>query len=268
MKRQSLHLTTYRGQCTGVDRAQTLEQTDRRVDRVGTRSLEPFEGTGIAAPPDDVEHCAGQIDSMDIGFTMRPQPIASFPQSPDDARAGSSGTSGPLVSSILRDALGDQAVDRARGVIPSHFLKARIHDTGHTRNSYGRFGNIGGDDHSPNAETRRGQSPILLSGAERAMERYRLDTRGHPSTNLRNGLLNLVRPWKKTQDVTIRIAEHFADGVNHRNGRRVANLNRICAAGHANNRAAVEERGHAIGVEGGRHHNQSQIIARAPGLPA
>ena len=100
------------------------------------------------------------------------------------------------------------------------------------------------------------------------MERQGLDTRDRPSANLCNCLLNLGRARKKTQDVTIRVAQHFADGVSHRNGRRVANLNGICAAGHANNRAAVEERGYPIGVEGGRHHNQSQIVSGAPGLPA
>ena len=80
--------------------AETREQRQRRVERVFARPLEPFERARIAAPRDDVQHGARQIDAVDLRLAVRPQPIARVPQTPHDARRQAAGPAGALIGGV------------------------------------------------------------------------------------------------------------------------------------------------------------------------
>ena len=109
-------------------RAETLEQAERRIERVGRRRIEPAERARIAAPPKHVKDHRREIDAGNLRLAMRPQPIARIPQAnhapcPHAARAA-----GPLVCRVLRHALGLQAVDAAVWIVPRHLVQAGVDD--------------------------------------------------------------------------------------------------------------------------------------------
>ena len=65
---------------TDGDEVEAREQRQRRVDRVLGRRLEPLERPRIAAPRDDVERRAAQVDAVDLRLAVRAQPVARVPQ--------------------------------------------------------------------------------------------------------------------------------------------------------------------------------------------
>src|SRR5262245_59066525 len=62
-----------------------------RVNSFLGRTLEPLETPGIPAPRDDIEDGAREIDSEDLRFAVRAQPIARVPQPPNDTGTGPRG---------------------------------------------------------------------------------------------------------------------------------------------------------------------------------
>src|SRR5436309_5318148 len=93
------------------------EQLHCRIERLVSWSVEPLQRTRIAAPDEDVQHSAREIDPMDLGLAVRPQPIARIPQTAHDACRDAPRTSGALIGSIRCDALGLEAVDAALGIV-------------------------------------------------------------------------------------------------------------------------------------------------------
>jgi hypothetical protein len=116
-----------------LDKAQPGEQRHRRLERLVARPLEPLERAGIAAPRDDVEAGARQVDPVDFRLAMRAQTIARVPQPADDARRDAAGPAGALVGRIGRDALGLEAVDAALGVVARDFVEAGVDNRGYSR---------------------------------------------------------------------------------------------------------------------------------------
>src|SRR5689334_6734366 len=113
MHRQPLHPASNLGQPTArAHGSQPFQQTEGRADSLRARYLEPLEPGRISSPRDDVEHRAGQIDPMNLGFAVWAQSITLIPQPADQARTRSSGTTSALISGVSRDPLGNEAVYR------------------------------------------------------------------------------------------------------------------------------------------------------------
>ncbi len=156
MQRQAADLFTDRGQMQRIadrglriadrDQAEACEQRQRRVERVFARTFEPLERARIAAPGDDVERGARQIDAVNLRLAMRAQAIARVPQAPHHAGRQASGAPGPLIRGVGRDALGLEAVDAAVGVVARDLLQAGVDHRRHARHRQRRLGDVGGDD--------------------------------------------------------------------------------------------------------------------------
>ena len=130
MKGNPLHLTAERRDAGAVaiaiDRTEPVQQAKRGVNAIGRRRFEPVERQRICAPCQQVEHGRREIDSRNLRFTMRTQPVAGIPQPPDEAGTQSRRTARPLIGRVQRDALEREAVDAALGVIARHLHLTRV----------------------------------------------------------------------------------------------------------------------------------------------
>src|SRR5204862_4215806 len=134
------------------------------------------EGPRIAAPRDNVQRRAGEIDPVDVWLAMRAQPIARVPQPPYAPWRDAAGAAGALICGIGGDALGFETVDAALGVITRHLLQPAVDDRRDAGNGHRCFSEIGRDHDAP--ARRWTERALLLVGVERAVQRQHLDVRG------------------------------------------------------------------------------------------
>ena len=99
---------------------------------------------------------------MNLGFAMRPQPIARVPQSPHDAGPEPRGAAGALIGAVERDALGRQRIDAAFVVVARDLLQARVDHRRHTADRQRRLRDVGRDDDPPSRSRRRRAGAAIL----------------------------------------------------------------------------------------------------------
>ena len=128
--------------------------------RSSARAIEPFEDLGGGAPRQDREQRRGQVDAMNLGFAMRPQPIARVPQPPRRARPEPGGAAGALIGAVQRDALGRQGIDAAIRIVAATFCSPRVDHRRYAAHGQRRLRDVGGDD-DPAPRGRRRQRAIL-----------------------------------------------------------------------------------------------------------
>ena len=278
MQRHASHLFADCGEARHVagtaelDDAETNEQRQRSVDRAGGRRLEPLERARIAAPRDDVEGRAGEIDSTNIGLAVRAQPIARVPQPQNDARRDAPRAPGALIGRVPRDALGLEAVDSSLGIVARHFVEARIHHRGDLWNRHRRLGDVRRDDDT--ALRRRAERQLLLVGVERTVQRQHLHVRAGARRDLRDRAPNLRGAGQETQHVSAGCGQRVDRSVGDSPTRHVRDVDRVRPPGHVDHRTVVEKRRDLARVERRRHHDDPEIVARrlrsgragAPGL--
>ena len=137
MQRQTSDLLTHRGQVrrAAVHPTRLTPIAPSRSSSVIAASSASSRGRSnhsnvarIAAPRDDVEHRARQIDAVNLRLAMRPQPVARIPQPQHDARRQAPGAAGALIGRVGGDALGLEAVDAALGVVPRDLVQPGVDD--------------------------------------------------------------------------------------------------------------------------------------------
>jgi len=267
VERQSPHLFADRRQPrrrVALNQAKPCEQRERRVGRARRRRLEPLEGPRIAAPRDNLQRRAGEIDPVDVWLAMRAQPIARVPQPPYASWRHAAGAAGALIRGIGGDALGFETVDAALGVITRHLLQPAVDDRRDAGNGHRCLREIGRDDDAP--ARRWTERALLLVGVERAVQRQHLDLRG-TQRDVGDGASNLRCAGQEAQDVAAGGAERLDRGVRHRLPRRVCDVDRMRTAGDVDHRAEAEKRRHRAGIERRRHDDDAKVLPRAPRLP-
>ena len=85
--------------------------------------------------------------------------------------------------------------------------------------------------------------------------------------DFRRGTSDLGSAGQKAEHVTVRTRESTLDATRHAELRRVVDLEGMRPAGNRDRRTVIEIAGHGIRVHGGRHHDDSKIVARQPCLP-
>lgn len=68
---------------------------------IGSRRLEPVEGLWVPAPCQYVERDPGEVDSVDVGRSVRREPVVLLPESPDVAWPEATGATGPLAGGCI-----------------------------------------------------------------------------------------------------------------------------------------------------------------------
>ena len=144
-------------------------RSDRRVGRSNHSN-----DVRVRAPRQDRQQRRGQIDAMNLGFAMRPQPIARVPQSADDAGPEPRGAAGPLIGAVERDSLGRQRIDAAFGIVARDLLQAGVDHRRDAGDGQRRLGDVGRRRSlARRAAVRRGaKRGILTGGVERAVQRH------------------------------------------------------------------------------------------------
>ena len=79
--------------------------------------------------------------------------------------------------------------------------------------------------------------------------------------------LDLASAWQKTQHLSGCSRHHVAHGFNDRVPLAVLDCERVQGARHLHDRRIAEKARHRLDVEGRRHHDDSQVVAREPRLP-
>ena len=79
--------------------------------------------------------------------------------------------------------------------------------------------------------------------------------------------LDLARAWQKTQHLSGCSRHHVAHGFDDRVPFAVLDCERVQGARHVHDRRIAEKARDRLDVEGRRHHDDSQIVAREPRLP-
>ena len=176
MKGDSRELSAERRQAwrrDAVDGAEANQQFQRRLDAVGRRRLEPFEGQRVGAPRDQIEQGCGEVDAGDLRFAVWAQSVGRRPQPANQARPQPCGPAGALVRGILRHALERQAVDATLGVVPRHLHLSRVDDDRHAWHGQRRLGNVRGQDDPSSQPMRESPRPAPRRRATRAAPRRR-----------------------------------------------------------------------------------------------
>ena len=113
----------------------------------------------------------------------------------------------------------------------------------------------------------RPHAAVLRVGVERPVQLDDIRT-GRGGANLRQRAPNL---WRAGQESTARCRlvreQQAADGRAEWHARGVLDREGVRAARHRDDRATAQERRHPPGIESRRHHDDPQVVARAPGLP-
>ena len=146
MKGNALHVTAERrdtgAAAIAIDRTEPVQQAKRGVNAIGRGRFKPIERQRIGAPRQEVQDGRRKIDSRNVRFTMRAQPVAGIPQPPDEAGTQSRRTARPLICRIQGDPLEREAVDPAIGVIARHLYLTRVDDGGHARHRQRCFSDV------------------------------------------------------------------------------------------------------------------------------
>ncbi len=141
-----LHLFADMRDAAGLDRAKLSQQLERRGNPIRRRAIEPLEVLQAATCGENREHQRRQVDAMNLGLAMRPQPIARIPQPSHEPGTEAGGAAGALIGAVERDALGREGIDAAIGVVAGDLLQSGIDHRRHATDGQRRFRDVGGDD--------------------------------------------------------------------------------------------------------------------------
>ena len=178
------------------------------------------------------------------------------------------GPAGALIGRVLRDALGLEAVDRALGVVARDLVQAGVDDARHVRHGQRRLGEIGRENDAPAAG--RPQRGVLLVGVEAAVQRHDRHVRAARADGARGARPRGESPARPAESTAprraIAAARPRSPAPTGTPG-RYADLERMQigparrSTGQPPRYAATRRR-----IDRRRHHDEPEIVARAPGL--
>jgi hypothetical protein len=246
-------------------RTEALEQAQRGGEPVLGRRLEPLERARVAAPGEHVERGRGEVDALDVWLAPRAQAVARVPEAHDAPGPRAAGAPAALLRRVERDALEDEPVEASRGVEAQHLLLARVDHVGDSLDRERGLRDVRGQYHL--ARGRGGKRLVLLLRAEPPVQRQHARVaRTAGELGLRTA--DLRRAGEEAQHVPGRPREGATDRIDERQPGRVRDVDGVRSAGGLDHRAVVEEARDRPGVEGRRHDDKAQVLARTPRLPA
>ena len=224
MERQAFHAPAERRHLAVTYRAQLPEERHRGIDSLGERRVEPLEDRWITAPREDVEHRIGEIDAVDLRFTVRAETVGAIPEAEYPARTEPARPTGALIGGVGGDPFQFQRIDAAVRIVARHLLPAGINDAGDVRHCQRRLGDVGGENHP--ARSARGNRAILIVGRERSVQREDLHARTRGRPHVRQRAIDLGRPGEETQHTALPFAKQRRRGGGDGVRRAIVDLQR------------------------------------------
>ena len=105
MEGQALHPIAELGQTPPLSAPSRSSRAIAAFERFSRGRLEPLERPRVAAPRDDVERRARQIDAVNLRLAVGAQAVARIPQPAHDARREAPRAAGALIGGVRGDAL-------------------------------------------------------------------------------------------------------------------------------------------------------------------
>ena len=291
-------LAQFRDRAVAVQRAQEEERLQRAHERLRGRRRQKVElGEVLHAEAFQREHDGGDVAAQDLGHclllrltprgcTHRQLRVEGLlrVQAEALARPRSTGTTGALLGGGLRHGRDDERLDARLGVEHLLLAEAAVHHVHHAVDRHRRLGDVRRHHHLATARRRRLERLRLLRGRQRRVQRHCQEwglSRGKGSgfaAQRGAGIENLLFAGEEEKNVACRLVEvdlnRGFDGGRHvvtLGFRRVEDLDREEAAGHAEERRVVEvllevkeEKETNLegrGVERGAHDDQLEVGA-------
>jgi hypothetical protein len=234
--------------------------------------LEPAERAEVAnARGLEGENDLGQVEALDLR-QLAGRALAVFlgrPETEAGAAGGAAGAAGALVGGGLADALDQQGVEPARGVVAGDTGQATIDDQPDAVDGEGCFGDVGGDNDLRAVVT--GDGGVLIVRREFAVQREEQVVTGFRElTEGGEGLVDLVASRHEDKDIPARPGTAMAgEGLRGqvpdrgcggaRTARKVADVDIEHAAGRSQDCARVEIGFEHAGVERGGHDEEDEV---------
>lgn len=289
MDRKSEHLSAEGGDRPGTfgsDGAQQGQEAFGGGEGFVGRGIEPGKSAGIGFTPGvEGQNGGGEIDALYLwdfkGF--KKAIFSEVPEADAASWGGAAGPAGALGGRGAADALKFKAVEAAARVVRGDAGKARIDDGGDALDGEGGFGDVRGADDFAQAGRGRLQSKALFVGSESAMERQKQEAAvGGEGLKALDGAADLFSAREKDQQVAS--GGRWFRGKAGRGGRRegvedgssgavgqgiftrglaggVGDGDGEGTSGDAEDGGIVEVGGDRLGIEGGGHDKDHQVVA-------
>ena len=198
---------------------------------------------------------------MDLGFGEFGAAVEVFFFVQPDGHTGAeaSATATALVRRCLRHRFDGESLDLGPLAESRHACFADVDDVSHAGHSQRRLRNIGGDDDT--ASFRFAKDTLLFFGRQARVERQHFEV-GLVASNRFADVVDLAFAAAEDQDVAWSLSCEFGDRSPHRSrdfegfafaiARLVANVDRVVAARHFDDRGIVEVGSNLGGINGGR----------------
>ena len=254
----------------GVERPQLAQQPQAVVDVAPVGRVDEREPLHVAqAEREHAQQHRREVGAPDLGLGMRGPGLEVRLFVQPDARSGADppASSGPLVGRCLRNRLHRQPLHAGAVRIPAHPGGARIDDEADAGDGQRGLGDVRREHHPA---TGRGREQRLLARRRHpGMEGKELRIRPREAPQPGLGLPDLAFAGQEYEHVARRVADLLerprdlpGDIVVLRAG-PIADLDRMSAALHLDDRCLVEERAQLLHLQGGRGHHDSQVRAPA-----
>ncbi len=224
------------------------------------------------APARQIERQSGQVALNDLrrlvadqaaGLFLVPQPVADPGLRPPGAAA-------PLLGRGAADPHCGQSRQAAGRLEPRDARQAAVDHHPHALNGQAGLGHGGGQHHLATTGRRRLQRLVLLRLVERAIEGRDIHRRVAQTLGQQAGdAVDLPLPRQEDEQRTGLGRQRRLDGPNHgdlqpldRVAAEIAGVDRKHPSLGGDHRRPVQQAAHRLDVEGGRHHQQPQVVAQ------
>ncbi|MBV6414633.1 MAG: hypothetical protein OMOMHJEC_02463 [Xanthomonadales bacterium] len=260
-------LATVRGDAPGlVECVQRDQQLARLGEVAGRRWIE--EAQLVATPGCQLQRQWREVGVDDLGAALGVQALVRRPQAQRVARPEAAGAAGALGRRGQRDGHRFQPREADVRIEARLARKARIDHRAHAGQGQAGLGDIGCEHHAPAARRGRRHRRRLRLDREFAVQRDQVDVRRHACGERALRLVDLAPARQEGEHIALAVRERLFDaacevqrGTLLAARRQVLDGHRMRAPG-ALHAFGVQPLRQPRAVEGGRHHQDAQVLAQ------
>ncbi len=255
-----------------VDRLESPQQVARLGKVRGGRRVQPAQAGGVAGAPAAKFECEGsEIGVQNLGRRLRreggvrtfgPEPVAM-------ARAQSAGAAAALIRRRLRDFPRHQPAHAGRRVELSIAAQPRVDHDSNALDGQAGFGDGGREDDFSLSGGRRLERRVLRGGRQLAVQRQHADAIEIRFLQRALHAADLGGARQEAQDVAVVTLERHPKRLcglrldrDLGAARDMVSLDLEAACLGGDDGRLIEQARERLQVEGGRHHQQPQILAQ------
>ena len=247
-----------------------MQQRDCTRERRGRRRLEPAERRRLGdAPVREFEHGLREVRARDLRRGRgRSRALFRFAPEPDaDTGRRSSGASGALIRTRMRDRSDQQAGQTGRRILTRHPREPGIDDRRDAVDRHRCLRDVRREDDLAAAAAR--DRPVLFRRREPTVQRQHLGVGRR--TEARRDAIDLADAGQERQRIAVALRNRLLDRardtgrIARRCHRSIADRDRVRPPLARDDRRIAEERRDRVGLERRGHHDDAEIGARLLG---